>query len=527
MKKFLSIISLLAMGLLVGCEENTPSASAPAAPASQSMTILAGSELKDMEPLLSKAQKELGLKLSIEYTGTIDGVEKIKDGAKYDLGWFSQSKYFYDTAEGSKRIKLSEKTMLSPVVVGIRKSSYDKLGLAANAKVSWSDIYGWVAQKGMTYAMTDPSASNTGYIGLMGVAYSITAKGENLRAADVDKNKMGAFFKGHLINAGSSGFLAEPFAKSKVDFMINYEASILQYNKTNKTDPLVIVYPYEGIATADYPMILLDANKVAIYQKLVEFIKSESSQKWIMDNTSRRGLNKLQMAAQNVFPQQMLIEMPFTPAPEVSEQLLASYYKEFKKPSALAFVLDTSGSMTEGTRERDMKSAIANLTVNVANNSRFAKLREREKVYVIPFSSEAYDVKRVEMGNTEATATSGRMAVNDYVKALRMSGGTSVFSSTLQAVNLLRDEMKKNPEYRYSVVVFTDGFSNQGISASSFANEIKQMGLDVGQIRVFPILFGEGDAGQLEILAAATGGMVFDGRSQSLSSVFKQIRSFQ
>lgn len=528
MKKFLSIVALTALALVTGCDQNqvADKVSTPA-PSITSMTILAGSELKDMEPLLEQAQKSLGIKLSIKYTGTIEGVEQIKDGGKYDLGWLSQSKYFYDTAEGSKRIKLSEKTMLSPVVIGVRKASYDKLALPANAKPSWTDVYGWVTQKGMTYAMTDPSESNTGYIGLMGVAYSITAKGENLKANDVDKNKMSAFFKGHIINAGSSGFLAEPFSKSKVDFMINYEASVLQYNKTHPSDQLVIVYPYEGIMTADYPMILLDGNKVAVYQKLVEFLKSESSQKWIMDNTSRRSLNRTAMLAQKAFPEQMLIEMPFSPAPELSEQLLASYYKDFKKPSVLAFVLDTSGSMNEGTREKDMKGAISNLTVNVANNSRFAKLREREKVYVVPFSSQAYGVKMFDMGQTEEQAQLGRKQVNNYVSGLQMKGGTALFSSTYQAVILLKDEVKKNPENRYSVVVFTDGISNEGMTAEEFVQEVKKAGIESGQVRVYPVLFGEGDKSQLDLIANSTGGRVFDGRTQALSAVFKQIRSFQ
>ena len=45
--------------------------------------------------------------------------------------------------------------------------------------------------------------------------------------------------------------------------------------------------------------------------------------------------------------------------------------------------------------------------------------------------------------------------------------------------------------------------------------------------RVFPVLFGEGDVKVMKRLAEATGGRVFDGRSGSLSQVFKVIRGYQ
>jgi Ca-activated chloride channel family protein len=49
----------------------------------------------------------------------------------------------------------------------------------------------------------------------------------------------------------------------------------------------------------------------------------------------------------------------------------------------------------------------------------------------------------------------------------------------------------------------------------------------VQRIKVFPILFGEGDAAQLRQIADLTGGRMFDGRTESLSTVFKEIRGYQ
>lgn len=44
---------------------------------------------------------------------------------------------------------------------------------------------------------------------------------------------------------------------------------------------------------------------------------------------------------------------------------------------------------------------------------------------------------------------------------------------------------------------------------------------------VFAVLFGEGDSSELQQIADATGGQVFDARNTPLSEVFKDIRGYQ
>ena len=46
-------------------------------------------------------------------------------------------------------------------------------------------------------------------------------------------------------------------------------------------------------------------------------------------------------------------------------------------------------------------------------------------------------------------------------------------------------------------------------------------------IRVFPILFGEGNSGELSGIADLTGGRLFDSGAGSLAAVFKEIRGYQ
>ena len=111
-------LSLLALPLLLtalaGCNAFRPS---------ETMTVLAGSELKDIEPLLDEIERNTGVRLELEYTGTLNGVESLLDGADYDLAWFSHGKYLDLLQTGRNIVVTQEKTMLSPVVLGVKESN--------------------------------------------------------------------------------------------------------------------------------------------------------------------------------------------------------------------------------------------------------------------------------------------------------------------------------------------------------------------------------------------------------------------
>jgi Ca-activated chloride channel family protein len=534
MKNKLTVIMILFMTTLVGCDNQKSSNQTLVTNDPNALHILAGSELKDMEVILQEASKEIGVPISVEYSGTMDGVDRIKSGQKYDVGWFSQSKYFYDTDENAKKIKQSEKVMFSPVVIGMRQASYSRSGLDTMKQITWSNVYDLVTKKNFQYAMTDPSASNTGYSALMGVAYSTANKTEALTARDINDNKMKSFFKGHLVNAGSSGWLVQAFKQSNVDFMVNYESVILQYNKDNPNDQLKVIYPFEGIVTADYPVLLLNKDKSIEYKKLIDFLKKEKIQKEIVDITNRRVRDTKIMQNINVFPKQLLIEMPFNPDSKLSDSLLSAYYQEYKKPAAVVFVLDVSGSMD---REEDLfgkqesridlvKDAMNDLSVGNSEKSKFAHFRNREKIWLIPFGSDVKDIKNFELNGNESNNQTIKKQINDYVQNLHPQDGTSLFSAIKTANDLLEKEKQSSPDYQYSIVVLTDGDSNEGMSAVEYADSMRFKGM-ANQIRVFPILFGEGNQNDLSMISKLTGGKVFNGKNKNLSDVFKEIRSYQ
>lgn len=512
MMKFLRILSLVSIAALslTACDvQNTTDSGSQ-----NGLSIIAGSEIQNIEPLILQASKDLGFPISIKYSGTIEGVEAVKTSNTYDIAWFGNSKYFYDTPESAKKIKLSEKIMLSPVIIGVKPESFTKNGLSEKKNYSWADIASWVKDKKMTYAMSDPSLSNTGYVALMGVVYSTTNKGENINASDVKKETLQTFFAGQKVTGKSSNWVMDQFNKSSIDFVINYESVIL--SDSNK---LIPVYPNEGIVTADYQMNLVtaDAEKNERYKKLTAYFKQADIQKILLNNYKYRSVNSEVMAKQTVFNEsKLLIEMPFNPSADLSDKILDSYFNTYKKPAKFAFVVDTSGSMG-GERETNLKSVINSLLTGQI--SKYASIRDREEVVVIPFNSQPYDMAKFDSKHTTE--------MNSYIQNLHMDGGTAMYDSVATAMTeLVKDKKINGDKYRYSVIVFTDGASNQGANGEEFQTWYKQQGFEQGAIRVFAISFGEADINQLNSLTAITGGVVFDGKT-SLSKAFRDIRSYQ
>ena len=123
-RRFVPLIALAAL-MLPACA----SGGSPAEPAN-TLTVLAGSELKDLEPMFPDIEKNTGWHLQPTYTGSLDGAQAIVSGDKSDLAWFSSGKYLTLLQGSSGRIVTQQKIMLSPVVVGVKQSKAVSLGSA-------------------------------------------------------------------------------------------------------------------------------------------------------------------------------------------------------------------------------------------------------------------------------------------------------------------------------------------------------------------------------------------------------------
>ena len=113
-----------------------------------------------------------------------------------------------------------------------------------------------------TYGMTNPVSSNSGFSALVGVAAALSGTGAPLDQQTIDKvaPQLRGFFSAQRVTSGSSGWLSDTYAADpgRADGLINYESVLLTLNASHKLpEPLTLVYPADGVVTADYPLTRL------------------------------------------------------------------------------------------------------------------------------------------------------------------------------------------------------------------------------------------------------------------------------
>ncbi len=526
------LLGVLAAALLAGCTttpddrkpEEQPDFSGPPV----TLRVLAGSELADMKPILDDAAKATGVTVSMEYTGTLDGADSVAHGdadGKFDALWFSSTRYMQTIPEAKRRLSTATRIMGSPVVLGVRASVAAQLGWDRKAP-TWADIAAAAAGGKLTYAMTDPAASNTGFSALVAVASALDGSGKALDASAIDRiaPKLINFFAGQQLTAGSTEWLTSAFVKreagAEIDGLISYEASLRSLNRAGTLpEPLTIVYPRDGVVSADYPFTLLGGASSAVRdaaRRLTGYLRTKDVQKSIVDKTQRRPAIP-GVALPDKAPNG-LVELPFPGTRAAIDALLTAYFDRLRKPARTVYVLDMSGSMA-GERLAALKKALSDLTgVDDSLSGKYCRFRSREEVILLPFSTTPHAPQSFTV-STESPQAS-RDAIRAAINGLDTAGDTAVYDSLVTAYGLFG-----GAEDRFlSIVLMTDGESNTGRGLGEFTSFLPSASPPV---RVFPILFGEAAEQEMRQVAELTGGEVFDARQGDLSKAFCQIRGYQ
>lgn len=529
---FRTLLTLLLTLALTACgPADTPdtktAAPDPASP--DTLVLAAGSEVKDMVPLIERLRAETGVNLVLKYIGTLDGIERISAGERYDGAWFSHAKYLMLIPEAASKVKASEKIMLSPVVLGVKESKAQQFGWGA--ATSWAAIAEKADKGAFRFAMTNPASSNSGFSALVGVAASFAGKSDALEVADIDKRRMAKLFKGQALTSGSSGWLAERYMEEQdsLDGIVNYESVLLSLNRSGKLrEKLALVYPQDGVLTADYPLILFNDAKRAAYDKAVAWLKGSQAQSWLMTNTLRRPANPAVAADKALFGDALLVDMAFPGKLAVVDALLTSYLGEQRPPAGMYFVLDVSGSMA-GKRINDLQRALRVLAGKEERSlsATFTRFQSREQITLIPFaeSVRADEILTTTIEPDNPAAALNRIAA--FSDNLRADGGTAMYDGLLTAYGRAADDMKSHPERYYTVVVMTDGQNNNGATSRDFHEWLAKQSPALRKVKTFTVLFGEGNEQELMAVADATGGKFFDSRKTTLAAIFKEIRGYQ
>ncbi|MDX8142567.1 VWA domain-containing protein [Lentzea sp. BCCO 10_0061] len=528
------IPAVAVVALLVGCS-NEADPSRPVGDATPgTLRVLAGSELADLQPILDEAAKATGISVKFSFSGTVEGAEKVASGTAeqgFDAVWFSSNRYLELVPEAQKRLGTPTKVMSSPVVLGLPAAKVAELGWDGR-RVGWAEIAAAAGARKFTYGMTDPSASNSGFSALVGVAAALSGSGSALDAAKIDAvaPQLKQFFSAQTLSAGSSGWLSEAYQRrargedpgAEVDGLINYESVLL-----SSPDPLTLVYPSDGVVTADYPLTLLtSASSEArqAHQKLSEYLRGADVQRRIMDTTHRRPAVP-QVRPDAKFTVRDLVELPFPGSQSAVDGLITTYFDQLRRPSRTLYVLDTSGSM-QGDRIDGLRQALVGLTgADESLAGRFSRFHGREQVTLLPFSSSARPAVKYEVPQDDPRPILDQ--IRNTATSLDAAGGTAIYSSLRGGYDVLRQQIDADPDRFTSIVLMTDGENTGSEDVTDFQLFHRGLPQNLKGIPIFPVLFGESATAEMEQVAKMSGGKVFDARNRSLSSAFKEIRGYQ
>jgi Ca-activated chloride channel family protein len=477
------------------------------------LRVLASSELSDMAPILDQVRQDTGIKVEPTYMGTRDAVDQLASGkadGAYEAVWLSSNDYLRLRPDAAKKVVSETPVMSSPVAIGVKPATVKALGWKPE-NVTWSQVGQAVQDGKLTYGMTDPARSNSGFSTLISVASALSGAQSSLTDADVTKAtpRLKEFFKGQKLTSGSSGWLAAAYERrGDVDALLNYE-SVLK-----GLPGLTVLRPRDGVVTADYPLSSLASTNAATREdvrRLAEALRTEPVQRLITERTHRRPVVAAVPPAPGLDTGRRR-ELPFPGSRSVADGLLDSYENKLRRPSRTVYVLDTSGSM-EGERLARLKKALTGLT---------SDFREREEVTLMPFGSEvkpSADTYVVDPADPQT----GLDAIREATEALTAEGDTAIYTALEEAYG----QLAVDQDSFTSIVLMTDGENTTGRNAEHF--ELFYTGIEsvLRKTPVFPIVFGDSDRSELEHIADLTGGRLFDARKGSLDGAFEEIRGYQ
>ncbi|MER5648756.1 VWA domain-containing protein [Streptosporangium sp. NPDC002524] len=521
----LTLLALLAAAACGGAEPTTT----PATPADgpDVLRVLAGSEIADLEPLLRRAQDDTGVRVALSYAGTLDGADQVASGGAdghHDATWFSSNRYLSLIDGAAARLSTQTKIMASPVLLGLKTSKARELGWTTKT-VTWNDIASAARAKRFTFGMTSPAASNSGFSALVGVTAALSDAGEALEETQITAAtpRLKEFFSAQTLTSGSSGWLADAYTKEgTVDGLVNYESVLLGLNASaNLPEPLTLIYPGDGVVTADYPLTLLSSappDKKELYGKLATWLRTPEIQREIMTTTHRRPIVPA-VAPDPRFGTASLVELPFPNRRDAADTLIGVYLNQVRRPSRTLFVLDTSGSMN-GERIAALKQALTALSgADTSVSGTFSRFRDRETVTMIPFNTGPGTPRTFTLPDHDAGPVLQR--IRSYSEGLSVDGGTAIFDSLRAAYEQIRSTPSQDLT---SVVLMTDGENTDGSSYDDFATYYASLPV---KARTFVVLFGDSDVQEMRRIAELTGGATFDARQGSLATAFKEIRGYQ
>ena len=519
------IVLLIILSSVIEVLENSGLINHKISTSRYTFNIIASQENEDLEEVIQDYARTKNYNVNIEYAGTIDIMDKLNSGEKYDAVWISNSIWLY-MLDSDVKVSNSKYTSINPIVFGIKKSKAKELGFIGK-EIKTKDIVNAISNGKLKFSMSNPTSTNSGASAYLGFLYTLAGnpevlKKENLQDEKLTKN-LTTLFTGLERSSGSEDFLEELFLNGNYEAVVTYESSIININKQLQQqgkETLYAIYPVDGVSISDSPFAYIDnKDEIAkeVFLDLQSYILSNEGQKLLQEKGRRTWYGGVNSSVdKSIFNPDWGIDTtkyisPVKyPSTEVIKLALNLYQTELRKPVHVAFCLDYSGSMT-GTGYRELMNAMNYILSDEAAND-FLQFSEKDKIDIIPFNG------TVMQSYSTNNGTKTEQLLNNISKILP-NGSTALYPAVIEALmKLSQEDLEK---YNVSIIAMTDGQANIGTFS-----ELKSMYNRNGKtIPIYSIMFGNAIKGDLQDMAELSNGKVFDGK-KDLKKAFKEVRGY-
>ena len=488
--------------------------------------IVATPSTKFYEDKLQEKAKEEKIELEIDYYEDLEIIDLLNsESNNYDAVWISNSIWLY-LLNNSYLVKNSKSIALSPVVMGIKKSKAQELDLTRD-NVTNQDLLDNIKNGKLKYVMNSVTKTNTGASAYLNILNCLAGNPEVLKSEMLKDEKLienlKEFFKGVERTSGDEDYLQEMFINGDYDALINYESTLIDLNKklvNENKEPLYLIYPIDGVSINDMPFGYVDReqHKEEKFFKLQKFLRSDDSKKELAKNGLRTWFGGVSNNADSdVFKKEWgidttkyLINFKY-PSKKVMNEAFDLYIEGLRKPNHTVFVLDVSGSMSSNNGLTSLKDSMNYILNKEEARKQSIQFSDKDKITIVTFNSRVDKVTDTYTGNETNT-------LRNFVNNLYAYGGTNIYDSSIQALEILKDE---GEEYTKTVVLMTDGESNSG----SYYDVERYYEKNELTIPIYSITFGNSSESQLRQLAELSNAKIFNGKD-GLIDAFKEVRSY-
>ncbi len=487
-------------------------------------SIIASSENKILDKTIKSFGKANNISIKTTYTDTLDVIDRLNSGEKYDAILISNSIWLSMLDSSKVRTSNLRSTSITPVIFGIKESKARELGFVGK-KVYTKDLLNKIKSGSLKFSMANPTATNSGASAYLEILYNLAGSPEVLKSSDLKdsnlRNELKKFFNGIKRTSGDEDFLETSFINGDYDAAFTYESSIININKelkSNGKETLYAIYPVDGVAISDSPFVYIDnkdETKKEKFLKIQEYLLSDEGQSVLLNNGRRTwygGINnnppeEIFNSSWGINTKEYITPIKY-PSIDVIKEALALYQTELRKPVHVVFCLDYSGSMY-GSGIKELKNAMKYILTEA---DLLISFNDKDIIDVIPFGSEVYDTWSTKSGLT-------RKNLLERINEKNVAGSTALYPVAIRALKILNKEDEN--KYVSSIVLMTDGMGNIG-TYSELYRYYKSINKE---IPIYSITFGSADENELNNISNLTNGKVFDGKT-NLVGAFKKVRGY-